>query len=69
MLEKVQASAIAVKVPDIAVTLLPANLDLAGIEAELIGTLRWDQTLKNILTQQKHDVVLIDCPPTLGSGH
>jgi hypothetical protein len=47
MLEKTKMSDVAVRIADPPMTLVPSNLDLAGIEAELIGTLRWDQTLKN----------------------
>src|SRR5580704_9742639 len=31
------------------VTLIPANLDLAGAEAELIGEVAWERTLKDAL--------------------
>ncbi len=50
------------------VYLAPANLDLAGAEAELIGEIGWDRTLKEILypVQNDFDYIIIDCPPSLG---
>jgi chromosome partitioning protein len=54
------------KVPNVA--LIPSNLDLAGAEADLIGQVAWEQTLKDALTPVLHeyDVILVDCPPSLG---
>ena len=48
--------------------LVPANIDLAAAEMELIGELRREFALKRILTPllPKYDLVLIDCPPSLG---
>jgi chromosome partitioning protein len=50
------------------VKLVPANLDLAGAEAELIGEIGWDRTLADALTgvATSYDAILLDCPPTLG---
>ncbi len=50
------------------VDLIPANLDLAGAEAELIGEIGWDRTLKenlNLITRP-YDYILVDGPPSLG---
>ena len=67
LLEKAAASDIAQFIEPSKIVLWPANLDLAAIEAELIGQLRWDQNLTHILAgTQDYDVVLIDYPPTLG---
>jgi chromosome partitioning protein len=48
------------------VELVPANLDLAGAEAELIGEVGWERILQQALAGVSHDVIVIDCPPTLG---
>jgi chromosome partitioning protein len=67
LLEKAAPADIAQVIAPSQVVLWPANLDLAAIEAELIGQLRWDQNLTSVLAGARdYDVVLIDCPPTLG---
>ena len=54
------------RVPQVA--LVPANLDLAGAEAELLGEIGWDRTLAEALATvtTAYDCILLDCPPTLG---
>jgi chromosome partitioning protein len=49
---------------------VPASLDLAGAEMELVSTVGREQILKEALdrfaAEDPHDVVLVDCPPSLG---
>ena len=49
-------------------TLLPANIDLAGAEAMLLMRAGREYALKRALAKldQAFDVVIIDCPPSLG---
>jgi chromosome partitioning protein len=66
--EEVNIDSLIVKTNISEVDLIPSNLDLAGSEAELIGEIGWDRTLKESLgmVPQKYDFILIDCPPSLG---
>ncbi len=49
-------------------SLVPATADLAGAEVELVGMLSREMKLKNALATiaDQFDVVMIDCPPSLG---
>lgn len=62
----VEEAVVATKVPGLDV--LPATVDLSGAEVELVGveqrTHQLDLALKN--AEMRWDVVLIDCPPSLG---
>ncbi len=64
--EDVTRAVVPTKVPQM--DLVPANLDLAGVEAELIGEIGWDRTLKDALDkiQDSYARILLDCPPSLG---
>jgi chromosome partitioning protein len=48
--------------------IVPANLGLPESELMLAGKIGRDVTMRNALREltRRHDVILIDCPPTLG---
>lgn len=71
LIEDLPLSEAAVSVPETErVTLVPASLDLAGAEIELVSMVareyRLQKALKKYLDDETVDVVLIDCPPSLG---
>jgi chromosome partitioning protein len=49
-------------------TIVPATLNLAGAEVELVSVLQRENRLKIALSSvlDGYDVILIDCPPSLG---
>ena len=50
------------------VDLIPANIELSGLEVSLVNAMSRELTLKNYLNEVKsgYDYVLIDCMPSLG---
>lgn len=67
LLGDVEPDAALVETPE-GMTLLPANIDLAGAEAMLLMRAGREHALKRALAKVSgtYDVVLIDCPPSLG---
>ena len=63
LLGEVEPSVAIVSTPE-GMSLLPANIDLAGAEAMLLMRAGREYALKRAL--DKLDVVIIDCPPSLG---
>lgn len=53
--------------PEFKLEIIPASMDLAGAEVELIGINRREFLLANHLEKIKdyYDFILIDCPPSL----
>lgn len=46
--------------------ILPSNNNLAGAEVQLVSSLQRELQLRQMLEQFHHDIILIDCPPSLG---
>jgi chromosome partitioning protein len=71
LIEGIDLGEAVVEVPEnSAVRLAPASLDLAGAEIELVSMVareyRLAKAISAYLQESPHDVVLIDCPPSLG---
>ena len=68
LLDQAVASDTILRTPFGGVDLLPANVDLAGAEIELVSASGRERRMRDMLRRVKlgYDLVLIDCPPSLG---
>ena len=50
------------------VDLIPANIELAGLEVALVNSMNREKMLKQVLdsAKQEYDFILLDCMPSLG---
>mgnify|MGYP002544186887 CR=1 FL=1 len=50
------------------IDLIPANIELAGLEVSLVNCMNREKMLKQVLEGAKHeyDFILLDCTPSLG---
>ena len=50
------------------VDMIPANIELAGLEVSLVNCMNREKMLKQVLESAKHDYdfILLDCTPSLG---
>ena len=63
-----KASNIVIKTSSPNLDLIPAKIDLVGLEIEIVNESSREYLLKNALEKikEKYDFIIIDCPPSLG---
>ncbi len=66
LFSRAEASSIIQKVTTNGIHLLPANAQLAAAEVELVAVTNREFQLRAVLDSLSYDIVLIDCPPSLG---
>jgi chromosome partitioning protein len=66
LFSKVEASKVVQETNVEGLYILPANPTLASAEVELVSQMQRELILKGIVGSLTYDVVLIDCPPSLG---
>ena len=68
LLEGIDFSEAIISVNDSKLDIIPANIDLAGAEIELVSQISRESRLDKALKEDSdiYDYILIDCPPSLG---
>jgi chromosome partitioning protein len=68
LIENTPLAAVLVDTPQPGLTLAPSSPDLAGAEVELVSAMAREYRLQRALTpaETTFDLVIIDCPPSLG---
>ncbi|AEB07893.1 chromosome segregation ATPase [Coriobacterium glomerans PW2] len=68
LLHNTPASDLIIQTNSKRVFIVPATIQLAGAEIELVSTMARETRLKELIAPVKHefDFILIDCPPSLG---
>jgi chromosome partitioning protein len=68
LMQEASIDDVAVRTEIDALTLVPATINLAGAEIELVSALSRETRLRQALrpVAQRYDFTLIDCPPSLG---
>ena len=63
-----KASNIVIQTSSPNLDLIPAKIDLVGLEIEIVNESSREYLLKNALEKikEKYDFIIIDCPPSLG---
>jgi len=63
-----KASSIVIQTSSPNLDLIPAKIDLVGLEIEIVNESSREYLLKNALEKikEKYDFIIIDCPPSLG---